>query len=269
MHAKNWLAGLGITAVVLLACTSAQAREVLVDFGENANNGQKFATNTANCGALDTVASSCQLDLRGNGTSTVMLGFGIDFGTGIQSAFTVSEDGVVSFGTASIFAFNSNLTSIAPFDTVFNRAVGEIIYSRGEADPEPDGAGNFSLAELVPAIHVSWDGPTDGAGTPIYTQLLLYSRGGGDFDLRLRYGNSARTVYANSGGLAGFSLGANVLSIVGPLAAANDYFYSFRGGACTVGCTPVVNVPEPGTLALFGLGALAAFGLRRRRISAG
>jgi Putative Ig domain len=248
------------------------AAHISIDFGAIPSDGDDFGTATLNDGSgactdlTSTQAESCPLTLTGNAsTGAIALGFPITFGSTTVSSVFINENGIVSFSSALSFpnpvtnsSFSSlsalgvpviapyfaDLTSIAFQDTVFDmvNTPGQLMYQRGSAVPSPNGA---DLTGEVPAFMVTWDGPTETGGTPIYTQLIIYSHSSsatGDFDIRFRYGLQDTDKYNN--GIAGLLLGSNTLNVPGPLDGTNDYFYSFRNGVL-VGSTP----PPPLTLA--------------------
>lgn len=252
--------------MLVAAGQPAFAGKIAVDFGSNPSNGQDFSTTTTAAACGGSAPASCELSLTGNATSSAInIGFNANFGAGSVSQLTVGENGVVNIGSGLINVFSTDLASVAANGTVFDTlaGAGEIMYSRGVADPEADSSGNYNLAEAVSAFHVTWAGVLDGSNNSRFMQMLLYDQGAGNFDLRLRYGLADGDSYALTTAVAGFNLGANSLNIVGPLVTTTDYFYRFRDGRLQSGST----VPEPTTLALLGLGLLGIAGKRRHRLS--
>lgn len=265
-HLRRVFTNAGLMAALLLVAAPAQAGRIFVDFGPNPSNGQDFstATSAADCGGSG--PASCELSLTGNATSSAInIGFNVNFGGGSVSQLTVNENGVVNLGSGVINVFSTDLASVAANGTVFDTlaGIGEIMFSRGVADPEADSSGNFSLAEAITAFQATWAGVQDSSGNPRFLQMLMYDQGGGNFDLRLRYGLADGDSYALTSAVAGFNLGSNSVSIAGPLVTTTDYFYRFRDGRLLTNST----VPEPGALALLGLGLLGVAGRRRRRLS--
>ncbi len=238
-----------------------------MDFGPNLITGQDFSLDesAAACASASADPASCELSLTGNSTSgSINIGFNIDFGSGSVGQLAVGENGVVSIGSGLINVFSTDLESSAASGTVFDTlaGVGEIMYSRGVADPEADGSGNYDLSEAVRAFHVTWAGVLEGADSR-FMQMLLYDQGGGDFDLRLRYGESNGDTYPLTFALAGFNLGGSSVNFASPLVTTTDYFYRFRDGSLVTNTT----VPEPGTLVLLGLGLLGVAWSGRCRVS--
>ncbi len=251
----------------MLLVASAQpsyAGKISVDFGPNPSTGQDFSTQSSAVACAGAGPASCELSLTGNSTSSpINIGFNVDFGTGLVGQVTVGEDGVVNIGSGLINVFSTDLASIVANGSVFDTlaGVGEIMYSRGVADPETDGSGNYNLTEAVGAFHVTWAGVLEGVNSR-FLQMLLYDQGAGNFDLRLRYGFNDGDTYALTSAVAGFNLGSNSVNIAGPLVTTTDYFYRFRDGRLVTNTT----VPEPGTLVLLGLGLLGVAMSGRRRV---
>jgi len=254
-----------LVPIFLMFATPAMAGRTAIDFGPSFDptslpnpSGQNFGVGS-NCASTDTTADACLVNVTGNGSAAVELGFSINFGPGFTAVHTlfINENGIISFGApvsgiASsldtvgvpvIAPYYTDLTSTDPVADYFPDPPsvfgilgkqGEIMYARGVADPIKDSSGLYSEAEAVKAIHVAWAGPTTAGGTAIYTQVLIYQNGSaGDFDLRIRYGANDGDSYAyGAGTLAGFFLGsaANSTTIPSPLLANNDYFFRFSGG---------------------------------------
>jgi hypothetical protein len=289
------LAACALLALGIGASLPAHAGRTAIDFGFNSNNGQNFpftAAGSSDCNAGSTVAASCMVNLAG-GQSSVAINLGFSITAGSQqnvSSLFINENGTVSFGagitgftpvsslsslvtgavTGVIAPFYADLTSnptavSGPTDT--SNIQGSILYARGTADivgPYPDSVS----AATTPAFYAAWMGPTLPDSTPVYTQLLLYSLGGGAFDLAIRYGQNDTDSYAAGLGLAGYDFGTagTSASIAGDLAASNTYFYTFGSSGTGGGGT---TVPEPPALALLSLGLLLAWTARRGAVARG
>ena len=273
---RNFVAILTIAA--LGASSPGFAKRVFIDFGgDNLDiSGNAWSTSPSDSFELDRTGDrSCDSSPCVTG---IDLGFNINFGSGSVSSLFVNENGIVSFGSplaSGSFApvaslvnlslpviapYYADLTSISPVDGVFSVADGELLFSRGIADPDDDKNGIYLVDSAVPAVHVTWAGPTTGTTpTTIFTDLVIYSRGGGDFDVRFGYGTTDDAVLPALTSLAGVSLGSgNLREFTGPYSAAADYFFQFRGGQLTA-----VPAPAAGWLLATGIAALA---YRRRRL---
>ena len=204
------------------------------------------------------------------GTNTTgAVPFALNFGTGSASYdFCFNQNGFVSFvasGGGCAFGAAPSGDYVAVFSTALTTG-GNTLWSTGSIDT----VAPYVTTETVPAMRFVWDA-TDGAANSILTELLLIDRGGGSFDLDLRYGSDLFGIDgAPATGQQGLSLGANVAALVnGPFATATDYTFSFVNGVCAAcGETPPTTVSEPSSLGLWVLGcALALFGIARRRRS--
>jgi hypothetical protein len=272
-----------ITTFALLAAPCANATRVYIDFGDG---------NFPNSGNFFALGDSHDVDVDNDSSAgPINIGFGIDFGAGTFNSLYINENGLVSFGAAIngytsvasladlgapvIAPYYADLVSAAVDNDDATIIPGQVFYSSGQADPYPNSAGEYSTADLVPAFRVTWYGASSATdpNARVYTQLYLYSLGGGDFDLRLTYGNpdvAGGSVTPSLGELAGFSLGAATTTVTDPMSLTTDYVFSYRGGQL-VGGTPPTTVPEPSDAALAaggGLALIALFFKRRRRLAA-
>jgi hypothetical protein len=249
----------------LFVAPAAEAKKVFIDFGDQvANSGNNWDT-----------SQSFEASLVGDSSSpsAILLGFTINTGAGNFDSIILNENGAVTFGSAlpsGTFTSTSNLSTlgisiIAPYyadmlSTAANGDVffvedGEILYSRGVADPRPDSSGNYSSAEAVEAFHVTWAGPTVSPAFLVFTDLVIYNLGGGDFALQFGHGTDADPTIPDLGGITGFALGSNVLNLTGARSSSDDLYYEVRNGKL---------VPEPGTVLALAAG-LALLGIARRR----
>ncbi len=285
----------------LMASATAVAGHIAIDFGYNQNDGQNFpftaSTDTTSCADGSSLAASCMVNLAGNQSSTAInLGFNIQIGSNTFSSLFINENGAVSFGGAlpsGSFTSVSSLSGlisgpvtgvIAPLytDLTTNTIVsgpadpgqesGSVFYGRGAVDLNgPPFAADASGA-TTPAFYVAWIDALAPDATAISTQLLIYSLGGGNFDLRLNYGQNDTDTIAASEGLAGFDLGTGgAVSTTGTLAASTDYFYQFQNGVLATGGTTGggggTTLPEPSTTGalLFAFALIGAWSWRMRR----
>ena len=296
---------IAVTASVLVSAP-ALAGHTAIDFGYNSNDGQNFPftanTDTTSCADGSSVGASCMVNLAGNQSSdAINLGFSINIGGTSYSALFINENGAVSFGAGlpnGSFTPASSLSSlltgqvtgvIAPLysDLTTNAVVsgpadpgqesGSVFYGRGTVDLNgPPFAADASGA-TTPAFYAAWIDGQEPDSSLITTQVLIYSLGSGNFDVRLNYGQNDTDTIAAGEGLSGFDLGtAGSVTNTGTLAAATDYFYTFQNGVLTTGGSGGsgggTTLPEPSTLAalLMGFGAVALWARadRRRRGSA-
>jgi hypothetical protein len=267
-------------ATLLLVGAQSQARRISIDFGANPESGDAWAFDSTGCEIAGTTSEqSCGVTFAGlNGTTgAIKLGFSVKIGSQLYDELFINKYGFVTFGipfaipdggfnAASDLAAVQGIVSpvqnrpfIAPFYSAltipdrdirefnlrlfdenlggpFGDFVGGSSFYRATSDPTPS-----DPAQRVPAFAVTWV-DLDASSDPIYTQIVLYKNGtGGDFFLRLRYGNLDEDQY-NTGavqGVAGFSLetgvAADTVALPNPLGGlANgvprDYFFSIVNG---------------------------------------
>jgi hypothetical protein len=270
-----------LTVFAVLAAPAANATRIYIDFGDG---------NFDASGNFFPLAGSHDVDVDPDlSAGPIGIGFDIDFGAGPVNSLYLNENGLVSFGAALgntftpvasladlgvpvIAPYYSDLVG-APLDGDDASIVqGQVFYSLGEADPFPDGANQYSLAETVPAFRATWYGVTSASDptAQVYAQLYLYSLGGGDFDMRFAYGNpdiSGGGVTPSLDALAGFALGGTAAATAtAPFSLATDYVFSFRGGQLVDSPPPTTDVPEPPAIVLTAAGlALMTLILQRRR----
>ena len=239
----------------------AQARRIQIDF-----DGTSFATT----GEIFPLADATF------GTGSAEVPFFMNLGGGsLLYDFCMNPNGFVAFvpsGDACSASDTPTGNYIAPFaaaltvggNTSFSIGLADVVHAGTAADP-------FVEADATPAIRFVWEG-TDSASNQILVGLMLFDKGGGDFDFEFRYGNDLNGINgAPATGSQSFVLGANTFGPVpGPFATETTYSHSVVGGVCTTGCgEPPTEVPEPPMLQLLALGlALAAiFGYHTRRRS--
>lgn len=251
--------------------STAEAKRVFIDFGADqiVNSGNGWDT-----------SQSFEADRVGNlSGSIVSLGFTINTGAGNFDSAFINENGALTFGSgltdgsftsvASLAAlgvpviapYYADLQSIAPDGSVFSVEDGEILYSRGIADPRPDIDGNYVATDAVPAFHATWAGPTvngDATAFKVFADVVLYNFGSGNFAIQLGHGSSGNPDIPALGGVAGFAMGSNVLNLTGPRSGNDDLYYEFQNGA-------LVPAPATAPLLLTALAALLSRCSRKRK----
>ncbi len=261
----------GLAFTLAIVAPAAHAKRVFIDFGP------QFVTSGNNWGTSS--SQSIEASLVGNESSVaaIALGFEINTGAGTFDSLFIHENGAITFGATLSTTFNpvstlsglgipviapyyADLQSTAANGDIFFVEDGEILYSYGVADPRPDAGGDYSEFDAVPAFHVTWAGPTvagDASGFRVFTDLVLYDFGGGDFALQFGHGSTSDPNIPSLGGLTGFALGGNVVGLSGARSGDDDdLYYEFRNG---------VLVPEPAAGALLAAGLLGLAGLGARR----
>ena len=250
--------------------STAEAKRVFIDFGD------AFATSGSNWDS----SQSFEVDRVGNLSGTaVSLGFTINTGVGSFNSAFINENGALTLGSALtsgsftavtnlatlgvpvIAPYYADLQSTIPVGGVFDVNDGEILYSRGSADPRRDLSGNYSEADAVQAFHATWAGPTvngDATAFKVFTDVVLYNFGSGNFAIQLGHGNSNDPNIPARGGIAGFAMGANVRNLTGPRSGNEDLYYEFQNGA-------VVPAPATAPLLLTALAGLLTRCSRKRR----
>ena len=213
---------------VLFVCSTAYARRISVDFGENAESGDAWAFNSDGCEiAGSTATHSCGITYGTDGTTAaIKLGFQVKIGDALYDELYINRYGFVTFGiplaiedgtfnaatdlagVQSVVSPVQNRPFIAPFYsalTIPERDVREFnlaLFDEELGGPFGDFVGGSSYyratsdptpsdpAARVPAFAVTWV-DLDASPDVIYTQIVLYKNGdAGDFFLRFRYGRN-------------------------------------------------------------------------------
>ena len=261
---------LALSLFAACLASTAEAKRVFIDFGD------AFATSGSNWDS----SQSFEVDRVGNLSGTaVSLGFTINTGAGSFDSLFINENGALTLGSGLtsgsftavtnlatlgvpvIAPYYADLQSTTPSGGVFDVNDGEILYSRGSADPRRDLSGNYSAADAVQAFHATWAGPTvngDATAFKVFTDVVLYNFGSGNFAIQLGHGNSNDPNIPARGGIAGFAMGANVLNLTGPRSGNEDLYYEFQNGA-------VVPAPATAPLLLTALAGLLTRCSRKRR----
>ena len=254
-------------------------------------------TSTANAGAVHDAGLFTDNTLAANddgSTGLVNIGFGINFFGVSQNNLYVNNNGNVTFASplATFTPFGlttSTIAIIAPFFAdVDTRGVGSGLVQYGQ--DTLNGRNVFGVNWINVGYFPSATNRLNSF------QLIMTDRsdtGAGNFDFEFNYdsilwetggasggsgglgGSSARVGYTNGGavdvefagsGVNGAFLngGANAL-IAGMLnsTTSGQYIFQVRNGVVVV--PPVTGVPEPESLALLGLGLLAAGFARRKQ----
>lgn len=216
--------------------------------------------------------------------SLALQGFSLNFGGGATSQLFISKNGLVSFGAPLTAYQNSslaglNLPVIAPYYAKLSPApndtragVGDVVVQFGSADVFADG-GSYSMADLLPAVRITWYGVTQDIGAAavggpsIYAQLVLAGSQDGSYSTaKFRYGAPGTSGEAGVGSIAGFSLYGTSLQFGGPYTGTKPAFIEYSDGQFIgQGATVSGAVPEPATWATLIAGfALLGYALRRR-----
>lgn len=248
------LASMLACGALALAAGSASARTIAVDFDGT---------------SIDTTGEVFAFQAHADNFGTMP--FQLDFGSGATTYdFCFTNSGFVQFTAAGTGCGGVGTTPagnfIAPYVATFTDG-SNAIYGTGTIDTV--GAINDGVG-AADAIRFIWQ--DFGAVDPIFTEIMLIDRGGGNFDFDLRYGNAnAGILDVPLGGQQGFTLGANTQPLSGAqLFSATDYYYTFVGGVCTsTNCTtttPPTTVEAPSGSWLWSVGlAIAVVGAARRR----
>ena len=239
------------------------------------------------------------LELNGNQSTEIELGFAVLIGTQSFQSLFVNENGLVSFGAAisagvtraplvdSPFIPVRSLTDfgipvIAPVYADLQEGIrfgsegpyqGQIVVQYGMADPTPNEKGEYELEDALRATRITWYGlPVVQEAASLvdepalaWAQLLITDQGGGDFNFEFRTGDPNQDppyVQPGLGSIAGFALDDDALDFTGPYGDGSPSYFAFRDGELVT----QAMVPEATTWAMMilGLGVMGA-GLRARR----
>lgn len=274
MKYKNLVSSVCLGVALCCAQQAAQARSIAIDFSPSVR-GNDFGSDASASGVLE---------LTNDGSSgAIDLGFTLDWGLGPVSNVFINENGIVSFGAALGAYQNVPLADlvgapggptgvIAPYyadfqsnpsaddDTLFAAGDGvgsnDVFWQRGFVDINHDG----DFSDETAAFRVTWNGMLGVTGSPVFTQLYLFSLGGTNFSMEFMYGPFDSTdVVPRNGALAGYVLGDKANLIAGDFDPAVNYVFLPNGTT-----PPATTVAEPSMLALLGA-VLLACGLFMRR----
>lgn len=279
---------LTLIALAVVTASSAWARQTSIDFtgpdSFGASTGLSMPLYSPTCagdalnGAVDT---SCSLNLTGNGSAEIALGFDLSIGAATYSTLFINENGFITFGSAANSAAQ-NATSFTDLQTALGTtpfiAPAVADFTTGSSTPFDffDGTGIYyqrgqgvlgdgpyvdNDPRATDAFDVIW--LTDVGSERFVSQLVLYSLDAGGFAAQFNYGSEFGDPNPTlPGGFGGYSLNGLTTSFGNQF---DDTLAAYRFGG---GDTPPNSVPEPGTLALMlaGLIGIALSTRRRHRV---
>ena len=186
-------------------------------------------------------------------------------------AFSVVLLGVSAYGAPALFTFDFDENGAGSVDL---RNGAGFISLQGQLMPDPTQAGDpMVLTYLLPDLVVNGDVRIgDNASQTILSDVLRFTDANGDLTGR----TADRMIFYSADGPGGPDLADTGLPSTlfpeddgfGPVESANGSFTWAPGGPTDDVFNGVSEVPEPGTLALLGLGGGALLcAARRRRIA--
>lgn len=205
-----------------------------------------------------------EVDLRNNtqcdragGPCAIPIGFPINFGQGPVTELFISENGIVTFGAPLPDGHDARLplaSMRAPYIAALyadmlstyhvEDGLGEITWGPGRIDPKEDPGLSDDTSPLgwfqgERAFKVDWTGTARAANpadNDCFAQIVIYDRGGGDFDLQLNYGITEPAIIQLDGAEVGFRLGANAYRFHGTeIDNSRDMIFRFRNGVLVGG----------------------------------